>query len=231
MKKLFFSLAISFFSTSLLAQWTTSGNNIYNTNTGTVVIQRQTGSSTSQMLVVDPQGAGSITLGVANTGVGGYTSLTFSISALQNGYSSLQSIKSAGSAYGVLSLNPSGGGVGIGTTDPGPYKLAVEGPIGARSIKVTLANPWADYVFDKNYKLRSLYALESYIKLNNHLPGIPSATEVQKEGLDLAQMNAKLLEKIEELTLYVIELKKENEKIKNDIKRLNNKRKKSSSTK
>ncbi len=113
------------------------------------------------------------------------------------------------------------GNVGIGTTNTGPYKLAVEGKIGAREIKVTLSNPWADYVFDENYELRSLYSLEQYIKANKHLPGIPSASEVKKAGgVELGDMNVKLLEKIEELTLYVIELKKENKEIKDGLQKL-----------
>lgn len=113
-----------------------------------------------------------------------------------------------------------GGNIGIGTTAPGNYKLAVEGKIGAREVKVTLAS-WADYVFNKEYKLMSLASLETFIKKNNHLPNIPSAQEVKDNGgIDLGEMNRKLLEKIEELTLYVIELKKENEAIKEEVKEL-----------
>ena len=195
-------------------EWTSAGSNIYNANTGTVVIQASTPTG-GQKLVVDPKGPGSITLGDANTGVGGYTSLNFYISAYQDGYSSIQSIKSSGSSYGVLSLNPGGGGVGIGTSDPGSFKLAVEGKIGAREIKVTLANPWPDYVFQRDYPRLSLTNLEKYIRQNQHLPGIPTAKEVEEnEGIDLGAMNVKLLEKIEELTLYVIELKNEIEKLK-----------------
>lgn len=108
------------------------------------------------------------------------------------------------------------GNVGIGTTDPGNYKLAVEGIIGAREIKVT-ANSWADYVFDKKYKLRNLKSLEKYINQYKHLPGIPSAQEVKENGgIELGDMNIKLLEKIEELTLYIIQLNKENDALKKD---------------
>jgi hypothetical protein len=106
------------------------------------------------------------------------------------------------------------GNVGIGTSNSGSFKLAVEGKIAAREIQVTLQSPFPDYVFASNYKLRSLYNLESYINQNKHLPGIPSATEVEKKGgIELGQMNTKLLEKIEELTLYVIELNKKIEKL------------------
>jgi len=104
------------------------------------------------------------------------------------------------------------GSVGVGTLTPGTYKLAVEGTIGARKVKVTQA-AWADFVFHPDYKLPSLQEVASYIKTNQHLPEIPSAAEVEKEGLDLGEMNKKLLQKIEELTLYIIELENRVEKI------------------
>jgi hypothetical protein len=100
------------------------------------------------------------------------------------------------------------GNIGVGTTAPGTFKLAVEGKVGAREFRVTSVNPWPDYVFHNNYQLKNLYALESYIRQNNHLPNIPTAQEVKQNGIELGQMNAKLLEKIEELTLYIIELNK-----------------------
>ena len=102
----------------------------------------------------------------------------------------------------------SAGQVGIGTTDFGSFKLTVEGKIGAREVRVTSASPWPDYVFNKKYELKNLYSLESYIRQNNHLPNIPSAQEVNDNGIELGKMNAKLLEKIEELTLYIIDLNK-----------------------
>jgi hypothetical protein len=108
----------------------------------------------------------------------------------------------------------SNGNVGIGTATPGSFKLAVEGKIGAREVQVTLSNPFPDYVFDSKYKLRSLSSLENYINKNKHLPNIPSAAEVEKNGgVELGQLNTKLLEKVEELTLYVIELNKKVEKL------------------
>lgn len=108
----------------------------------------------------------------------------------------------------------SDGRLGIGTTDPGSFRLAVEGKLGARSIQVTQTNPWPDFVFEQDYDLRSLSELESYINAEKHLPGVPSAEEVAENGIDLGDMDAVLLEKIEELTLYMIELKKENEVLK-----------------
>lgn len=103
------------------------------------------------------------------------------------------------------------GNVGIGTSSPGTYKLAVEGTIGARKVKVTQQATWADFVFQDDYKLRTLPDLEKYIQQNKRLPDIPSEKEVQQNGIDLGDMNAKLLQKVEELTLYIIELNKKHE--------------------
>lgn len=114
------------------------------------------------------------------------------------------------------------GDFGIGTTDPGGYKLAVNGNIRAKEIKVE-ASPWPDYVFSNDYQLPTVREIENHIKDKGHLPGIPSATEVKANGIDLGEMNAKLLQKIEELTLYVINLTKENEKQQKEIDKLKNK--------
>lgn len=99
--------------------------------------------------------------------------------------------------------------IGIGTTNPGGYKLAVEGMIGARRIKV-MQESWADFVFHPDYKLSSLLEVEKFVKEHRHLPEMPAAKEVEKEGIDVGEMDKKLLQKIEELTLYLIDLKKEN---------------------
>lgn len=101
------------------------------------------------------------------------------------------------------------GSVGIGTYNPREYKLAVNGKIRAQEIKVE-ASPWPDYVFTKSYQLPTLQETERHIKEKGHLPGIPSAAEVKANGIDLGEMNAKLLQKTEELTLHLIEENKEN---------------------
>lgn len=103
------------------------------------------------------------------------------------------------------------GNVGIGTAARNDYRLAVEGTVGARKVKVTQES-WADFVFDPHYKLPTLLEVEQFIQKYQHLPEIPSANEVLEEGIDLGDMNKELLQKVEELTLYVIELKKENER-------------------
>ncbi|MDQ0638322.1 hypothetical protein QF042_001887 [Pedobacter sp. W3I1] len=96
------------------------------------------------------------------------------------------------------------GKVGIGTEVFGTERLAVNGNIRAREIKVE-ATGWPDYVFQKDYKISSLADLDRYIKLNKHLPGIPDAQEVKENGIELGEMNKLLLQKIEELTLHLIE--------------------------
>ena len=107
------------------------------------------------------------------------------------------------------------GSVGIGTLDPKSYKLAVEGTVGARRIKVTQQADWADFVFESNYKLSSLSEVEKFIIEHKHLPDVPSAKEVAKDGVDLGEMNKILLQKIEELTLHMIELEKQVKELKN----------------
>jgi len=101
------------------------------------------------------------------------------------------------------------GNVGIGTPSP-DAKLAVAGQVHAQEVKVSVTVPGPDYVFEKDYKLTSLEDIKSYIDQNKHLPEVPSAKEMEKNGVQLGEMNMLLLKKIEELTLYIIELKNEN---------------------
>jgi hypothetical protein len=100
------------------------------------------------------------------------------------------------------------GNVGIGTATP-DAKLAVKGTIHAQEVRVDLSVPGPDYVFEEIYNLPSLADTETYIKQNKHLPEVPSACEMEENGINLSEMNMILLKKVEELTLYVIELKKE----------------------
>lgn len=102
-----------------------------------------------------------------------------------------------------------GANVGIGTTTP-DAKLAVKGTIHAQEVKVDLLGAVApDYVFEPTYKLTPLSEVENYIKQHKHLPEVPSAKEMEEQGVNLKEMNMLLLKKVEELTLHVIELKKE----------------------
>ncbi len=107
------------------------------------------------------------------------------------------------------------GNVGIGTSNP-QAKLAVNGEILAKSVRVnTSVTYWPDYVFGDDYNLMTLRELEQYVNTHKHLPGIPSAQEVEARGdVDLGTMNAILLEKVEELTRYVIDLQNQIDELK-----------------
>ena len=150
---------------------------------------------------------------------------SLALGVLDNGRAFLQA-KEIGVGYNTLMLNPvkgditlaqdGNGIVGIGTGNsvlPVGYKLAINGNAIAQKV-VVKQNIFADYVFKPDYKLRPLSEVAQFITENGHLPNIPKEEEVKKNGLDLGDMNVKLLEKVEELTLYLIELKKENEVLK-----------------
>ena len=112
----------------------------------------------------------------------------------------------------------------IGSGNPATgYQLCVNGKVICTEAKVQLNSSWPDYVFSDNYKLLPLNELEKFIKENLHLPNIPRAVHIEKNGLEIGDMIKRLTEKIEELTLYIIELKKENEGIKKEINQLNKK--------
>lgn len=96
------------------------------------------------------------------------------------------------------------------------YKLSVDGKVVCEELLVQLS-PWPDYVFSANYALRSLDEVESFIKQNNHLPGVPTAKEVETDGLNVGEMQKVMMEKIEELTLYLIELKNQNNNLQAEI--------------
>jgi trimeric autotransporter adhesin len=100
------------------------------------------------------------------------------------------------------------------------YKLYVEKGILAEKVKISANANWPDYVFAKNYSLMPLKEVETFINTNNHLPEVPSATTIEKEGLDLGKMDATLLKKVEELTLYLIEQNKKIETLQAEVVRL-----------
>jgi|GEM_PF-1288968 len=112
---------------------------------------------------------------------------------------------------GNLVLQNDGGTVRIGSVVvPSGYKFAVNGKMIGEELRVKLSNAWPDYVFKENYKLMPLPVLQKFIRENNHLPNIPSAMQIEKEGLDVGEMNRKLVEKVEELTLYILHLEEKN---------------------
>lgn len=110
--------------------------------------------------------------------------------------------------------NEAGGNI---VFNPLAGKVIVDGEFRAKSIKVT-NSPWADYVFEDDYDLKSLNEVENFIKDNGHLPNIPSAKEIEKGELDLADMQRLQMEKIEELTLYIIQLDEKLNKLENENK-------------
>jgi hypothetical protein len=128
-----------------------------------------------------------------------------------------------GTRLSLVRFSPANVSVCIGSVDPvasNAYKLYVEKGILTEKLKIAVKSDavnWSDFVFDKNYKLMPLCEVEAFVKTNHHLPEIPSAEEVYKDGLDVAQMDAKLLQKIEELTLYMIALKKECDRLKQEL--------------
>ncbi len=127
-----------------------------------------------------------------------------SIAGQYNGLFEKMSITNDGTvSLGSGNLGAENNSLGAG------YKLKVFGKIISEEVRVQLKSAWPDYVFENTYKKLSLEELEKYVNENKHLPNIPSAAEVEKDGQHLGEIQRKMLEKIEELSLYVIELKKE----------------------
>lgn len=121
-----------------------------------------------------------------------------------------------GAAPGV-GLSVMSGNVGIGTTNP-TYKLSVNGTI--RGKEVIIDSGWSDYVFQPGYRLKPLKEVAAYIKANQHLPGIPSEAEVQEQGVSVGQIESKLLPKVEELTLHMIQAEERNDRLEQENQKL-----------
>ncbi|WP_264536596.1 tail fiber protein [Flavobacterium sp. N1736] len=124
-------------------------------------------------------------------------------------------VRDVGAGYGIPFIIKGNGYVGIGTTNPTSL-LTVAGNINSREVKVTV-DAGADFVFEKDYNLPSLDSVDKFIKENKHLPEIASAEEMKKDGINLSEMNIKLLQKMEEMTLYMIEQEKKNNKQSQEI--------------
>lgn len=134
----------------------------------------------------------------------------------------IQSVKPGTSQQNIL-LAPNGGNIGIGTFSP-IYKLDVCGTIRAQEIKVDLLGG-CDFVFKNDYKLMNLNELEKYIKTNQHLPEVASEKEMIENGLNMKEFQMKLLQKIEELTLYTIEQNKKIQSLERTVKKIKSKSK------
>ena len=122
---------------------------------------------------------------------------------------------------GIYPLAINAGNVGIGIANP-QNKLDVNGTVHARQVNIDL-NGWADYVFEKSYKLPALSSVKAYIQKNQHLPEMPSQAEIIKTGLDVSEANKLLLKKMEEMTLYMIKATEEITALKKEVKQLKNK--------
>jgi trimeric autotransporter adhesin len=135
---------------------------------------------------------------------------------LSNGGTSLNFVET-GVADNVLVLRP-GGNVTIGGAMATGHRLSVGGKIACTEVRVQSASAWPDYVFTENYPLLPLHELEKSITNQKHLPGIPSAKEVESDGIQVGEMQIKMMEKIEELTLYIIDLNKKIELLQSENK-------------
>jgi hypothetical protein len=236
MKKVILSASLVLLTTSVLkAQWSTSGTNIFNSNTGNVGINTSTpatklhldnGAFTisgnnpygGPMMLIGPAPSNNNTWGMESTPNG----LNFwrPWNGQVNAGNYFLYLKHTNGNVGIKTDNPTAGltvnsNVLIGNPTtvslPNGYKLYVETGILTEKVKVAIKGTanWSDFVFANDYKLMPLKDVETFILNNKHLPGIPSAEAVVKEGIDLGEMDAKLLQKIEELTLHIIQLEKE----------------------
>lgn len=181
--------------------------------TGKVAIGNTTTPQAKLHVIADSNEDADIFL--QNSGAGRTTAIIF-----QNTDNKISVNSSGMMTMNAGSFSLTGGNVGIGCAPNGGYALSIDGGLLSTKVSIIEVEDWPDYVFSKDHDLMSLDELELYIEKNSHLPSVPSREEVLKNGINVAQMNSVLLEKIEELTLYVIELQKQIEKQQNEIKEL-----------
>ncbi len=243
MKQLFVSAALLLSVLSAKAQWYPTGPNTYFLYTGNVGIGTKTPSTKlhvdsgaisitgpnaygGPMLLLGPGAGHNNSWGIETTPSG----LNFwrPWSGQANSGNFFLFLKHNNGNVGIKTDNPTAGltvnsNVLIGNpatvTLPSGYKLYVETGILTEKLKVALKSSahWADYVFAPGYQLKPLQEVERFVQANKHLPGLPSGEQLVKEGgIDVNQMLAKQMEKIEELTLYMIELSKEMDQLKKE---------------
>ncbi|MEI2738312.1 MAG: hypothetical protein V9F01_05960 [Chitinophagaceae bacterium] len=168
------------------------------------------------------------TINLGGTGINFYTSNEAAFGGAVFPTDTSIVIWSNSNANNYLVLQPSWGNTGIGTYTPNAkfhlngaqlignnsqriatgYELSVDGDVIAESFVTQNSTSWPDYVFEDNYHLMPLSDLEKSIRKNKHLPNVPSAADIEKNGINLGPMTSALLEKVEELTLYIIQLEK-----------------------
>jgi hypothetical protein len=191
--------------------WTNSNVGI-GTTSPIGVLQVQSPPATNLVTwLTAPTGNGSyLELGVVGTTVDlqGTPSGDFSLNHYGVVSGVFQSVR-AGAVANTLVLKT--GKVGIGTANP-QYLLSVKGTVGAEEFIVTNTG-WSDYVFQPGYRLRPLSEVGAYIQANHHLPDIPSETEVKEKGVSVGEMQSKLLAKVEELTLHMIQADERNNRL------------------
>jgi hypothetical protein len=189
--------------------WSQNGNSIYNTNGGNVGIG--TTSPTNNLTIDQGTSATQAGSGVAVKYGAGRTVLFQggdNAGYLYNwGSGGLYFYTNGSIAQTMAMAITNSGAVGIGTTTP-QYLLSVNGTIGAKDIVVTNSG-WPDFVFRPGYRLKPLSDVSAFITANHHLPDIPSEAEVKEKGVSVGEMQAKLLAKVEELTLHLIAQEKE----------------------
>jgi len=219
------------------SSWPSYPNNSTITVTSGGNVGIGTASPTATLGIATPYSAGvtHATFSTPYANTGDYQQILFSYSQTDTAaQAGLRAVRYATADYGadlafVTSAHAVGGpltermridangAVGIGTTNP-QHLLHVAGTIGAEEVLVTSTG--ADYVFAPGYRLKPLSEVAQYIEANHHLPDIPSAEEVKQKGMGVGEMEAKLLAKVEELTLHMIQQEKENQELRDRIAQL-----------
>jgi hypothetical protein len=214
--------------------WLTSGSNVYlhdagdrvgiGTQTPVGKLQVHDPSSHDSRLFITPmapvsQDSSSVFFGEDNDA-------TFGMFWLYDGVTDEMEIwgKTNSTTYGPhMVIRRNTGNIAIGSTFATGYKLSVSGKIICTELRVNLMENWPDYVFDDGYPLMPLGKLEEYISLNGHLPDVPSAEAIGDCGIEVGAMQRLMMEKIEELTLYIIQQQKEIQELQDEIGRLSGK--------